>query len=129
MTINIDHVKTLRDPNTLEYNANELCRRIATLTRNIMTFWSSANGWAPIDTANLLSRSMLEWQMSLAQSLTRWPSTDSTGDLILAWANLGALVEGQLKLFLCVFYDDYKRDVDGIVRKMERIDPDTAALE
>jgi len=32
------------------------------------------------------------------------------GQLILAWANLGALVEGTMKLFLTVHYDDYLND-------------------
>ncbi len=32
--------------------------------------------------------------------------------MILAWANLGSLVEGALKLFLCVFYEDYKADAE-----------------
>jgi hypothetical protein len=48
-------------------------------------------------------------------------AAESEGRLILAWANLGSLVEGALKLVLAVFYDDYVADslaVDhrGVVR-------------
>ncbi|WP_272480015.1 hypothetical protein [Aquibacillus koreensis] len=32
------------------------------------------------------------------------------GDLILAWANLGTLVEGTIKLFLSVYLNDYLDD-------------------
>ncbi|MDT8392070.1 MAG: hypothetical protein RRC34_16330 [Lentisphaeria bacterium] len=113
---------------TLDYDVYELCRRIATLTRSIMNFWSDG-GWAQNEAAALLDRSMLHWQTSLAESLSRWTDTKSDGDLILAWTNLGALVEGQLKLFLCVYYHDYENDVDGISRRGQRIAPDGSQLE
>ena len=50
----------------------------------------------------------------MAETLGRWveivPEEISDGDLILAWANLGSLVEGTLKLFLCVYLRDFKAD-------------------
>jgi hypothetical protein len=123
-----DDIAALRDTDTLDYDADELCRRIAILTRSIMDFWSDG-GWAPSGALALLDKSMLDWQASLAESLPRWPSTTSDGDLILAWTNLGALVEGQLKLFLCVYYSDYQNDLDGIIRRGQQIDPDKGQLE
>jgi hypothetical protein len=116
------------DTDTLGYDADELCRRIASLTRCIMDFWSGG-GWAQGEAATLLDRSMLHWQASLAESLSRWPNTNSDGDLILAWTNLGALVEGQMKLFLCVYYHDYAKDLEGMLRRGQRIDPDESQLE
>jgi hypothetical protein len=116
------------DEDTLDYTPAELCSRIAILTNGIMNFWDRG-GWAPQDAAQLLDRSMLRWQTSLAYSLTRWIDADSEGDLILAWTNLGALVEGQLKLFLCVYYSDYRGDIDAIRRREELIDPDGCNLE
>ncbi len=116
------------DTDTLGYDADELCRRIAILTRSIMDFWSGG-GWAQGEAADLLNKSALDWQASLAESLMRWPNTTSEGDLILAWTNLGALVEGQLKLFLCVYYHDYANDLDGICRRGQRIKPDGSQLE
>ena len=95
-----------------------------------MRFWKSAHGWAPIETAGLLDKSMLEWQTSLAESLHRWLDSSSDGDLILAWVNLGSLVEGQLKLFLSVWYQDYKVDADAIKDQRGRTkDPDVCELE
>ena len=44
----------------------------------------------------------------------RWTTGEplSDGDLILAWTNLGALLEGTLKLFLGVYYRDYISDAE-----------------
>lgn len=116
------------DNDTLDYDARELCSRISILTRSIMDFWAGG-GWSQGDAAVLLDKSMLNWQTSLASSLSRWANATSDGDLILAWTNLGALVEGQLKLFLCVYYHDYKNDLKGIQRRKQRIDPDGSELE
>lgn len=113
----------------MNYTYEELCRRIASLTSSIMHFWKHSSGWAPAEASGLLDKSMLEWQASLALCLARWVGADSPGDLILAWANLGALVEGQLKLFLCVHYNDYQSDVDAIRRQGKLADPDGCELE
>ncbi len=112
---------------TPKYTTEELCSRISVLTGCIMDFWADG-GWAPHDAAKLLDKSMLHWQASLAKSLARWIDAESEGDLILAWANLGALVEGQLKLFLCVHYGDYKSDVEAIRKHGLLIDPDECML-
>ncbi len=115
------------DSDTLKYPPEELCSRIAILTGCIMDFWSDG-GWAPQDAAKLLDKSMLHWQASLARSLARWIDAESEGDLILAWANLGTLVEGQLKLFLCVHYNDYSTDDDAFRKDGSFIDPDGCML-
>ena len=88
--------------------------RIVARNRDIASFWSQAKGWAPDEAADLLSRSRLDRQVSLSESLLRWTTGDSLsdGDLILAWTNLGALLEGSLKLFLGVYYRDYISDAE-----------------
>jgi hypothetical protein len=121
-------MKITPDSDTLDYTPEELCNRIAVLTGCIMDFWNDG-GWAQQDAASLLDKSMLQWQTSLARSLERWIDATSEGDLILAWANLGALVEGQLKLFLCVYYDNYSSDVDAIRKRGRLADPDGCGLE
>lgn len=108
--------------------------RIVTLNRGIRDFWSSADGWAPIEAAAILSKSRLDWQVSLSETLRLWfPSGGSQltdGRLILAWANLGSLVEGTMKLFLSVFYADYSKDIDAFKKKNGKlIDPDLLTLE
>ena len=48
---------------------------------------------------------------------------------ILGYANLGSLVENTLKLFLSVYYHDYKKGIDAITRKGAIQDPDGVKLE
>lgn len=96
-------------------------------------FWSRAHGWAPRDAADLLTKSRLDWQVSLSRSLHHRvravQASPEAGELIIAWANLGALVEGSLKLFLAVWYGSYAKDIDAIFRRGQLRDPDTLALE
>jgi hypothetical protein len=117
------------DDDTMAYAPEELCSRIAVLTGSMMDFWKHSSGWAPAEASELLGKSMLDWQSSLAVSLSRWLDATSDGDLILAWANLGALVEGQLKLFLCAYYLNYKSDVDAMYKGGKLLDPDGCMLE
>jgi hypothetical protein len=74
--------------------------RIETLNTQLAAFWSNSDGWAPAQAAGLLGKSRLDWQASLSSSLKMWinGSTLTPGELILAWANLGSLLEGSVKL-------------------------------
>ncbi len=108
---------------------NATFTRIETLTTGMMTFWSDVDGWAPPEAAELLNRSMLNWQISLVHSIRRWSDAESEGDLILAWTNLGALVEGQMRLFLSAYYRTYVDDIAVIRRRGEILDPDECRLE
>ena len=101
--------------------------RIVDINEGIGKFWSGAEGWAPIEAAKLLSKSRLDWQISLSKSLKIWfdnsnfnPDEES-GRLILAWANLGCLVEGTLKLFLSIYYKDYLNDVHVIKKEKNKL--------
>lgn len=75
--------------------------------------------------------------MSLSICLKIWLAEylpdDKSGRLILAWTNLGSLVEGTMKLFLSVWYEDYKKDVEAIKKKGRKkgklTDPDNLQLE
>lgn len=48
---------------------SEIVDKIVKLNEYIQSFWSKAEGWAPIDAANLLSKSRLDWLVSLSYSL------------------------------------------------------------
>jgi hypothetical protein len=116
-------------PDISKLDTGEVCRRIHKLTSGMMEFWKNSRGWAPMETAGLLSRSMLDWQTSLAECLTLWLEASTDGELILAWANLGSLVEGQLKLFLSVWYDEYKIDANSMRRNRQICEPDVLELD
>ncbi|GGA50217.1 MULTISPECIES: hypothetical protein [Bacillaceae] len=106
----------------------ETVDKIVELNEHIRSFWSKSQGWAPIDAANLLSKSRLDWLVSLSHSLYKWEEDPSEkakhGDLILAWANLGALVEGSMKFFLSVYYESYKVDNNSIMQRGQQVEPD-----
>jgi len=100
---------------------------------DIRAFWSNAHGWAPTNAAELLARSRLDWQVSLSYCLKSWlePSTaeDRDGRLILAWVNLGCLVEGSLKFFLSVYEADYSKAPRTRGRKREPCNIDDLRFE
>ena len=87
---------------------------IIRLNKKISQFWASAHGWAPSDASNKLSQARLDRQYALSICLDEWTrdrySHHSDGRLILAWVNLGSLVEGTLKWFLNVYDDNYSSD-------------------
>tara|TARA_R110001606_G_scaffold10898_4_gene47068 strand:+ start:1391 stop:2011 length:621 start_codon:yes stop_codon:yes gene_type:complete len=98
----------------------EVVTRIATLLTGMAKFWSDSAGWAPHDAAQMLAQSRLDRLASMAETLKRWVEIPleeiSDGDLIMAWTNLGSLVEGTLKLFLCVYLRDFKADDENTKR-------------
>jgi hypothetical protein len=116
-----------------EMSIVEVMDRIVTLNDDLRQFWTKADGWAPIEAAELLSKSRLDWQVSLSICLKIWASEplpdDENGRLILAWANLGSLVEGTMKLLLSVFYKNYKKDVEAIKKKGKLMEPNGLQLE
>jgi hypothetical protein len=121
----------LYDPKNMD--VGEAVRRIVSLNDGLRNFWSNADGWAPIQAAQLLSRSRLDWQVSLSACLNLWldksSSINENGRLILGWANLGSLIEGSMKLFLSVWYEHYKNDVEAIKRNGKLQHPDGLQLE
>jgi hypothetical protein len=80
-------------PNSLMPSINE----ITAINRQILNLWKESAGWAPQTAAQLLFVSRLDWQVSLSEALEIWSDELSVGltdgQLILAWANLGALAE------------------------------------
>jgi hypothetical protein len=109
------------DENSLTFD--EVVSHITEVHKKILADWGKG-GWAPGDAARLLKASRLDWLCSLSHALKVWgkitPDADNhDGLLILAWANLGSLVEGSLKFFLSVFLYDYRRSVSR--QKMDSI--------
>ena len=79
-------------------------------TYNTALIWKDVHGIAHDNAAKKLDIAMLDWQSELTKTLKIWvdKGLDMTvGELILARANLGAVVESWLRFFYCVFYDDY----------------------
>ncbi len=107
--------------------------RIIELNEWLCDFWSNAYGWAPGEAAALMSKSRLDRQVSLSKCLNIWVSDETLkheeGALILAWANLGSLIEGTLKLYLAAYYEDYQQEDIFNDKKGKTVDPDGLSLE
>lgn len=120
--------KFLKSNEISNMKLTEVVERIITLTKGICQFWSKADGWAPSDVSDILNHSRLDWHNSLTEYLMNWIIKDYSeldyGSLILAWANLGSIVEGTLKLSLSVFYEHYLNSDDKITYKGIVQDPD-----
>ncbi len=116
-----------------ELTLKQTVNHIVTLNDGLRRFWKSAEGWAPINAARLLSKSRLDWQVSLSACLKirlRSSTRDvEPGRLILAYANLGALVEGTMKLFLSVWSAEYRGDADAILVRGLADEPDLGTME
>ena len=96
-------------------------------TKNVSLLWDNSHGFAPENAARKLDKAMLDWQYELTKTLKIWmdKGTDMTiGELILARANLGAIVESWLRFFYCVYYDDYtnnpKKNKNGKILEPEK---------
>ena len=91
----------------------ELVEKIILLTEQKLNAWKCHNGYAPVEASNKLDNVMFDWIISLTASLRMWVKKGlfmTDGELILACANLGSLVESMMKLVLSVHILDYYRD-------------------
>lgn len=105
---------------------------IQKFSEEVFDFWENrVRGWAPKDVVSKLEVVKLDWLEDLTKSLTIWKDigVDMTeGELILAYVNLGSLVEGWLKLFYCVYYMDYLKNPE-MTFKGKIIEPNDLKFE
>ena len=109
---------------------NEKYEVLKIQTMNTALIWKNIHGIATDATAKKLDIAMLDWMSSLTDALQIWIEKGysmSDGELILARTNLGALVESWLKLFYCVFYEDYLRNPK--TNKKGIVEPETMKFE
>ena len=94
-------------PDTLDF--------IIRKTNNTTLVWKEAAQEAipPQSATQKIDEAMLDWMRELTKTLRLWTDKGgkmTSGELILARANLGALVESWLKFFYCAYNDDYQRN-------------------
>ena len=107
-----------------------IVNQIIQMNEDLAGFWSDCDGWAPPEAYELLSKSRLDWQVELSKTLRYWNfEKPVNGQLILAWANLGALIEGSLKLLLSVHFEDYNESEVNYKKNGKVKDPDGLDLE
>ena len=111
----------LIDPDLNSMPPLEICRRIANLTHNAISLLQQGHGWAPGPIQKRLDKAGLDYLESLSLSLPHWLNCDRDGDLILAWANLGTLVECTMQLLLITFDEAYKKNPHARRDEKDRI--------
>lgn len=104
--------------------------QIRSKTKTTIQSWSETCGLAPEGVTDKFDAAMLNWMNDLTDSLDIWiaKSLDMTdGELILAWTNLGALVECWLRFFYCAYYEDYMKS-PKLGKKGKPLEPDDKAM-
>lgn len=113
-------------------NDKEILKEIIEFSEKVFDFWENPYGWAPNNASELLSIAKFDWLLSLTKTLEIWIDKSicmSDGELLLARANLGSLVEGWMKLFYCVYYNDYTNNEKKRVVKGKEIKPNELSFE
>lgn len=104
--------------------------KINNISKETFSFWKNSYGWAPNHVAETLSIARLDWLEDLTETLKLWNDKSLTmtdGELLLAWTNMGALVEGWLKLFYCIYYDSYLQNPR--IKRGDIINPNDLTFE
>lgn len=113
-------------------SAEDACDLIIDISTKWAAFWPKSHGWAPSIAADLMKQELMDRQLAMARALKNWPKRllekDGQGDLVLAWTNLGSVIEGALKVYMCVFYADWLNDADAPVKHGSKKTPDGGKL-
>lgn len=113
-------------------STDDACDRIIEVSAKWAAFWPTSHGWAPSIAADLMKQELMDRQLEMARALKNWPKRliekESQGDLVLAWTNLGSVIEGALKVYMCVFYSDWLNDVDVPIKNGNKKTPDGGRL-
>ena len=93
-----------------------MINKILRLTDITISEWADPWGYAPGNAAEKISSSKTDWVFSLTHTLKDWDDKAndieimSIGEIILAYANIGALVEAWMMFLLAVYDCDYSRN-------------------
>ena len=84
-------------------------------TNNITLLWKEAaqEKIPPSSVAQKIDEAMLDWMRELTKTLRLWTDRGAkmtSGEMILARANLGAIVESWLKFFYCAYNEYYQKN-------------------
>lgn len=95
-------------------STDEACELIVHISSTWAWFWPRSSGWAPPEAVKLMSQPLMDRQREMALALQKWPqrlATDcSPGELVTAWTVLGSVLEGALRVYMCVFYSHWIED-------------------
>jgi hypothetical protein len=104
------------------------CNLIIDICTKWAAFWPTSQGWAPAEAASLMKQEIMDRQLCMAHALKRWHErllqNEAPGELVMAWTNLGSVIEGALKIYMCVYYEDWLKDADAPISNGKKLSPD-----
>lgn len=113
-------------PNDTALPISQVLKRIEEINERLNGFWNKTWCRVVLEASETLGKSRLDWQADLSRCLQLWlqfeSKEDVDGELILAWANLGSLLEGTLKTYLCARYEVYKEDIEEMKKAPRAIE-------
>lgn len=114
-------------------STDEACDLIINISAKWATFWPTSHGWAPSIAADLMTQELMDRHLEMAHALKKWPKrlleNDAQGEFVLAWVNLGSVIEGALKIYMDVFYADWLKDADAPTKKGQKQTPNASFFD
>lgn len=106
--------------------------KIKKRTSKVIDTWKECRLVVPKNVADTFEIIDLDKLMELTNTLSIWIEKGvnmTNGELILAWTNLGAIVEAWLIFVYCVYLEDYENDPKKIKRYEKEIEPKDASFD
>jgi hypothetical protein len=105
-------------------------------TKGLKEFWGNGycKGWVSDKAYGQLSKARLDRWLSMTYLMDEWFNKSIPEELkqafkIISWANLGALLECSIKLFLTVYIEDYEKDNNAPRKNSKLVNPEKLTLE
>ena len=102
-------------------------------SKQILNFWKTGHkDWSPEEVSKKLGTARIDRLLDLTSCLSIWNDKNikkTEGVLILAYTNLGALVEGWLMFFYCIYYMDYIKAPIKKRKTEKMIEPNNLRLD
>lgn len=115
-----------------EVDINIVYQVLCEETKNECLVWTEYSYMTSPSTSKKFEQVMLKWLFELTESLKIWIDKGeklTDGELILAWTNLGSIIECWLKFFFCAYYDEYVKAPIYTTNGGKRIEPENAKFD
>lgn len=115
-----------------EVDVNIVYQVLCEETRNECLVWTEYSYMTSPSTSKKFEQAVLKWLFELTESLKIWIDKGeklTDGELILAWTNLGSIIECWLKFFFCVYYEEYVKAPMYATNSGKKIEPENAKFD
>ncbi len=101
------------------FEINDIRKR----SKNILNFWKKPHNWIPEQCREEVLLPNIQWYLQLTECLEIWSNKEgeaTTEELCLAYAILGELIEGWLRLYYCIYFAHYMALEDSGKNKIKK---------